>query len=239
MRVWVLWSGLPKQRCHCAYGDMHCNSVTGFCVKLGALEAEGYSCEIEGKPSYKCYYVNLEIHTQVQMSLNMCSGSCIEARDKCIEQTATVSHCPLGTYGTKCKNVCHCAENDYCDFISGRCYLGCENGWEGPTCGTCRRGRYGDNCERICHCRDGHDDCDEHGFCMSGCEPGWSGFTCQIKCIPGRFGPNCAETCRCPGYLFSVCDRVTGECRRQNEPNVHHIDRPHVIEKVSRILFLL
>ncbi|GIY88948.1 protein-tyrosine-phosphatase [Caerostris darwini] len=154
-------------------------------------------------------------------------------------QTAAISHCPLGTYGTKCKNACHCAENDYCDIISGRCSLGCEDGWEGPTCGICRRGWYGNNCEHTCHCRDGHEDCDEHGFCLSGCEPGWSGFTCQIKCIPGRFGPNCAETCRCPGYLFSVCDRVTGECRRQNKPHVHHIDRPHVIEKVSRILFLL
>ena len=46
--------------------------------------------------------------------------------------------CPMGTYGENCTGKCgNCAGNQSCDHMTGKCYGGCEAGFQGDKCDTC------------------------------------------------------------------------------------------------------
>ncbi|WAQ98533.1 hypothetical protein MAR_022906, partial [Mya arenaria] len=43
--------------------------------------------------------------------------------------------CPLGYYGDKCLNQCHCKDGRPCNGVTGKCSTpGCSAGWKGVVC---------------------------------------------------------------------------------------------------------
>ena len=48
-----------------------------------------------------------------------------------------ISECGKGFYGEVCTSVCserNCYNNEICNFQTGRCVGGCQDGWNGTTC---------------------------------------------------------------------------------------------------------
>ena len=44
------------------------------------------------------------------------------------------SVCTAGSFGSECSGICHCAEDDPCEAVTGTCALGCADGWTGQAC---------------------------------------------------------------------------------------------------------
>lgn len=45
--------------------------------------------------------------------------------------------CSNGKFGINCTHTCSafCKENTSCNYITGECDEGCQEGWSGPLCG--------------------------------------------------------------------------------------------------------
>ena len=50
--------------------------------------------------------------------------------------------CPIGYYGSRCTDQCHCKDNKPCDIKTGLCSNGCNEIWNGPACNIFSKFRF-------------------------------------------------------------------------------------------------
>ncbi|XP_041379782.1 multiple epidermal growth factor-like domains protein 11 [Gigantopelta aegis] len=126
--------------------------------------------------------------------------------------------CDGGTFGDNCTEFCHC-QGQPCNYVTGECFGGCKQNWNGTQCKVCDIGHYGFLCNASCssrHCDNTYviSSCDNGiGKCDNGCQTGWSGVDCTQKCSTRSYGKDCNGSCinrHCLGN--SPCDHVTGKC---------------------------
>ncbi|WAR29695.1 MEGF6-like protein [Mya arenaria] len=130
-----------------------------------------------------------------------CSAECTSSSDGLVYCSKENGNCEIGAcnpgfYSLTCQSECSrtCQKDPYgnrdCDFGTGICRDGCEDGY------------YGDYCDRQCHENCKGPICERDGECNRslGCRDGfgWYGFDCTL---------NCTTTC-----TDNTCDRDDGVC---------------------------
>ncbi|KAL4234582.1 hypothetical protein ACF0H5_006223 [Mactra antiquata] len=177
-------------------------------------------CELElygDCPLHQCGYDCSKVcHCKTLTSLEdkisgICSSGC-EGRWTGDDGKCDRGNCARNKWGTSCQNNCGACRREPCDFESGKCKGGCQDGYYNTDdCNTeCDDGSYGYSCRNTCSktCKNS---CNKiNGNCIDGCKPGYFGDKCEQECSAGKFGQDCRDTCS--ENCYPPCHHINGNC---------------------------